>query len=214
MTETSTVLPQWYTIQYSSYSLTHAQQSSLLLHLRHQFTTTATYPKLMSTPRHASSMNTFIHYVHACLFMGTDYFLKHSQNTQILCYAKQCCFPNKLYFMTEPAEQGLDRVSLSESNEPRSLFLSPVNSISSTGPLKTHLVPFNTTNTTNTAYPKPQPKAHPAWRQVLELVLRKARRHAAYYSCLESTFCATFSLRCSYVGLSAAWTILVATVIF
>ena len=39
-------------------------------------------------------------------FMGTDYFLKHSQNTQMLCYAKQCCFPNKLYFMSKRAEQG------------------------------------------------------------------------------------------------------------
>lgn len=92
------------------------------------------------------------------VFMGTGYFLKHSQNTQMLCYAKQYCFPNKLYFMTEPAEQGLDRVSLSESNEPWSLFLSPVHSVSSTGPLKTHLVFFDTTNTTNTADPNPEPQ--------------------------------------------------------
>lgn len=99
-------------------------------------------------------------YLHTlCTFVS--YFLKHSQNTQILCYAKQCCFPNKLYFMTEPAEQGLDRVSLSESNEPWSLFLSPVHSVSSTGPLKTHLVSFDTTNMTNTADPNTEPKLGP-----------------------------------------------------
>lgn len=105
-----------------------------------------------------SSMNTFIHTYMCVVFMGAGYFLKHSQNTQMLCYAKQYCFPNKLYFMTEPAEQGLDRVSLSESNEPWSLFLSPVHSVSSTGPLKTHLVFFDTTNTTNTADPNPEPR--------------------------------------------------------
>lgn len=44
--------------------------------------------------------------------MGTDYFLKHSQNTLILCYVEQLCFPNKLGLITKPAEQGLDRVSL------------------------------------------------------------------------------------------------------
>lgn len=99
-------------------------------------------------------------YLHTlCTFVS--YFLKHSQNTQILCYTKQCCFPNKLYFMTEPAEQGLDRVSLSESNEPWSLFLSPVHSVSSTGPLKTHLVSFDTTNMTNTADPNTEPKLGP-----------------------------------------------------
>lgn len=36
--------------------------------------------------------------------------------------------------MTKPAEQGLDRVSLSESNEPWSLFLSPVHSVSTRAP--------------------------------------------------------------------------------
>lgn len=61
-------------------------------------------------------------------FMGTDYFPKHSQNTQMLCYAKQCCFPNKPCFMSEPAEQGLDRVSVSDSRGPCSLFLSPARS--------------------------------------------------------------------------------------
>lgn len=118
--------------------------------------------------------------------MGTDYFLKLSQNTQILCYAKQRCFPNKLYFMTEPAEQGLDRVSLSESNEPWSLFLSPVRSVFSTGPLKTHLVSFDTTNTTNTADPTPEPRLDPGRRHVLQ-------KHIADYSCLESTFLAKSS---------------------
>lgn len=104
------------------------------------------------------SMNTFIHYIHVCCFHGnTGYFLKHSQNTQMLCYAKQYCFPNKLCFMTKLAEQALDRVSLSESNEPWSLFLSPVHAVSSTGPLKTQPVSFDTTNTTNTADPNPQP---------------------------------------------------------
>lgn len=98
-----------------------------------------------------SSMNTFIHDVHAC------HFLRHSPNTQMLCYAKQYCFPNKLCFMSEPAEQGLDRVSLSGSTEPWSLFLSPAHSVSSAGPLKTHLVFFDTTNMPNTADPDPDP---------------------------------------------------------
>lgn len=114
-------------------------------------------------------------------FMGTDYFLKHSQNTQILCYAKQCCFPNKLYFMSEPAEQGLDRVSLSESNEPCSLFLSPVHFVSTTGPLKTHLVPFDTTNMANTADPKTEAKLDTGWWQE-EPVPQKACGHVADYS--------------------------------
>lgn len=114
------------------------------------------------------SMNTFIHKIHVCCFHGnTGYFLKHSQNTQMLCYAKQYCFPNKLCFMTELAEQALDRVSLSESNEPWSLFLSPVHAVSSTGPLKTHPVSFDTTNTTNTAEPNPQALTRdPGWWQV------------------------------------------------
>lgn len=51
--------------------------------------------------------------------------------------------------MTKPAEQGLDRVSLSESNETWSLFLSPVQ-FSKTGAPKTHLVSFDTTNMSNT----------------------------------------------------------------
>lgn len=98
-----------------------------------------------------SCMNTFIHHVHAC------HFLQHSQNTQMLCYAKQYCFPNKLCFMSQPAEQGLDRVSLSGSTEPWSLFLSPAHSVSSAGPLKTHLVSFDTTNIPNSADPDPDP---------------------------------------------------------
>lgn len=125
---------------------------------RHQFTTTKTHPKFKWVPHVTCRAWIPSYTMYMCVvFMGTDYFLKHSQNTQILCYAKQFCFPNKLYFMTEPAEQGLDRVSLSESNEPWSLFLSPVYSVSSTGPLKTHLVSFDTTNVTNTADPNHEP---------------------------------------------------------
>lgn len=58
-----------------------------------------------------------VNYLNVSFSWRQTYFLKHSQNTQILCYAKQCCFPNKLCFMSKPAEQGLDRVSLSGTNE-------------------------------------------------------------------------------------------------
>lgn len=85
----------------------------------------------------------------------------------------------------------LDRVSLSGSNEPWSLFLSPVHSSSSTGPLNTHLVSFDTTNTTNTADPKPEPKLQTrddgnCWTRASK------SQPVAEYSCLESTFQANY----------------------
>lgn len=83
--------------------------------------------------------------------MGTDYFLKRRQNTLILCYVKQRCLPNKLCFMTKPAEPGLDRVFLSESKVIRSYFLPPsALSLLYMSSKKIHLVSFDTTNTTNT----------------------------------------------------------------
>lgn len=84
--------------------------------------------------------------------------------------------------MTEPAEQGLDRVSLSESNEPWSLFLSPVHSVSTTGPLKTHLVSFDTTNMTKTADPNPEPKPRIMASTTKEALLQKACGYVADYS--------------------------------
>lgn len=90
------------------------------------------------------------------VFMGTG-LLGRSQSAPMLCYAKQCCFPNKLYFISKPAEQSLDRVSLSEGSGPWSPFLSPVTLSLVRGPLRNHLVPFDTTNKSNAAYPDPAP---------------------------------------------------------
>lgn len=108
------------------------------------------------------NMNTLMVYFY---FMGTNYFLWSSLNILILCYAKQLCFLNALHFMAKPVDPGLDRVFLSESKKPRSLFLSPVHSVSSAGSLEAHLGSYDTTNTTNGADPNPQLKLNTEWQQ-------------------------------------------------
>ena len=67
--------------------------------------------------------------------------------------------------MSEPAEQGLDRVwTGSLCQGAMSPALSFCHQFTTAGPLKTHLVSFDTTNMTNTADPNSELKLDRGWK--------------------------------------------------